>query len=81
MVRFALSLYVIYLLYKFKTGDYDNISTQFNFLDLDEVAPVAYKDLNFLSFFQIYKHDLDSSLAYPDPFSDEFSRYVDVRFI
>ena len=80
IVRFALFLYLLYNLYKFYTGDYDNISTQYNFLDLDLVKPVAYKSLDFLAFYQIYKQDMNDSLAYPDVFSDDFSRYLEVGF-
>jgi hypothetical protein len=54
-VRFALVMYIVYLTYKVNSGNYDNLTTQFNFLNLYEIPPVLYKDAKFLSFYQLWK--------------------------
>ena len=49
-------------------------------MDLDLVEPFSIKDMNFLPFYQIYKQDLNESLAYPNIFDDEFKRHLDLSF-
>jgi hypothetical protein len=79
-VNICLIGYLVYLIYKVKSGAYDNLTATTNFLELDKIKPVSYKDLDFLMFFTIYKQDMNESRAYPTMFTDDITRYIDVKF-
>jgi hypothetical protein len=55
-VNILLAAYLGYLIQKMFSGDYDDITTQFEFIDLEVAPPTKYKDMNFLTFFTMYRY-------------------------
>jgi hypothetical protein len=57
LVNLLLCAYFSYLCLKMFSGEYDDITTQYEFIDLDHSPAVRFSEMNFLTFFTLYRQD------------------------
>ena len=64
------------------SGDYDNITTSYEFIDLDHVDPIEYKKTNFLTYFYIHRHSGHHGTSFMErpKLGEELDRYVSIQF-
>jgi hypothetical protein len=63
LVNVFLRAYFTYLCLKMFLGEYDDITTQYEFIDLDHSPAVRFSEMNFLTLFIIYRQDYE--MEYP----------------